>query len=123
MKSPWIAALRSVALTVPDLAQAERFYTDVWHLQVVAREAGALYFAGSGADHHLLALHEKAGLPTIRQVTLRARSAEALNAEAATACCCATRMAAAMKWFTATPGTRHSNRPRVTRRSAWHTRF
>jgi catechol-2,3-dioxygenase len=82
MKSPWIAALRSVALTVPDLAQAERFYTDVWHLQVVAREAGALYFAGSGADHHLLALHEKAGLPTIRQVTLRARSAEALNAVA-----------------------------------------
>jgi catechol-2,3-dioxygenase len=82
MKSPWIAALRSVALTVPDLAQAERFYTAVWHLQVVAREAGALYFAGSGADHHLLALHEKAGLPTIRQVTLRARSAEALNAVA-----------------------------------------
>ena len=80
MKSPWIGALRSVALTVPDLAQAERFYTETWRLQVAAREPGRLYLRGSGADHHLLALHEQSGMPQIRQLTLRARSAAALQA-------------------------------------------
>ena len=78
MKSPWIQALRSVALTVPDLAAAETFYTRVWQLEVADRAPGVLYLRGSGADHHLLALHEAAGHPRIRLVTLRARSAEAL---------------------------------------------
>lgn len=80
MKSPWIAALRSVALTVPDLAAAEDFYTRVWRLDVAARGDGALYLRGSGADHHLLALYASPGTPTIRHVTLRARSAAALTA-------------------------------------------
>lgn len=78
MKSPWIQALRSVALTVPDLAAAESFYTRVWQLDVAARGDGVLYLRGSGTDHHLLALHAQPGLPKIRQVTLRARSAAAL---------------------------------------------
>lgn len=85
MKSPWIQALRSVALTVPDLAAAETFYTQVWHLTVAARGAGVLYLRGSGADHHLLALQERPGTPQILKVTLRARSAEALAATAAAA--------------------------------------
>ena len=83
MKSPWIQALRSVALTVPDLAAAERFYTQVWRLDVAARDerdAGVLYLRGTGADHHLLALHAAPGQPQLRQVTLRARSADALAA-------------------------------------------
>lgn len=80
MKSPWIAALRSVALTVPDLAAAEAFYTQVWRLDIAARGDGVLYLRGSGSDHHLLALHAAPGTPTIRQVTLRARSAAALEA-------------------------------------------
>lgn len=83
MKSPWIEALRSVALTVPDLAAAEDFYTRTWRLVVAARGAGVLYLRGSGSDHHLLALHAAPGTPTIRQVTLRARHAQALEAVAA----------------------------------------
>ena len=83
MKSPWIAGLRSVALTVPDLAAAEAFYTRIWRLDVAARGDGALYLRGSGSDHHLLALHAAPGTPRIRQVTLRARSAQALDAIAA----------------------------------------
>jgi catechol-2,3-dioxygenase len=78
MNSPWIAALRSVSLDMPDLASAETFYTDVWRLEVSARRAGAIYLRGTGADHHLLALHASSGTPRIRHVTLRARSAEAL---------------------------------------------
>jgi len=79
MSSPWIAALRSVALNVPDLAQAEAFYTGTWRLRVVARTEDTLYLAGSGADHHLLALRQDGGPLAIRHVTLRARSAEALT--------------------------------------------
>ena len=72
-----VSGLRSVALTVPDLAAAETFYTEVWHLSVAARTANALYLRGTGADHHLLALHQADGPAAIRHVTLRARSREA----------------------------------------------
>ncbi len=82
MSSPWIESLRSVAFNVPDLAQAERFYTEVWHLEVAHRKEGALYLRGSGSDHHLLALYAGGEAPQIRQVTLRARSREALDAVA-----------------------------------------
>lgn len=77
MSSPWICALRSVALNLPDLAKAEAFYTDIWHLNVVARSDDALYLGGTGADHHLLSIHA-AETPSIRHISLRARSAEAL---------------------------------------------
>jgi catechol 2,3-dioxygenase len=80
MKSPWIEALRGVALTVPDLAAAAEFYTKTWRLDVDGQGDGAIYLRGSGRDHHLLALHAAPGTPTIRQVTLRARSADALDA-------------------------------------------
>lgn len=74
-----VAALRSVALNVPDLQEAEKFYTQIWHLSVAARTADALYLRGTGADHHLLALHQAPGAARIRNVTLRARSRAALD--------------------------------------------
>lgn len=74
-----VGALRSVALTVPDLALAEQFYTQTWHLDVAARTADALYLRGTGRDHHLLALHQAAGPARIRNVTLRARHRGALD--------------------------------------------
>ncbi|MFZ2390001.1 MAG: VOC family protein [Polaromonas sp.] len=80
MKSPWISALRSVALTVPDLAAARNFYTQVWKLDVADEAGGMLYLRGSGSDHHLLALREAQGTPQILKVTLRARADEALAA-------------------------------------------
>ena len=78
MSSRWIAALRSVALNLPDLAKAEQFYTDVWHLSVAARTGDAVYLRGTGSNHHLLSLHAGPQLPQIRHITLRARSAAAL---------------------------------------------
>jgi catechol-2,3-dioxygenase len=74
-----VAALRSVALNVPDLQAAEQFYTQIWHLSVAARTKDALYLRGTGADHHLLALHLADGPARIRNVTLRARSRAALD--------------------------------------------
>jgi catechol 2,3-dioxygenase len=76
--SSLISALRSVALTVPDLALAEDFFTRTWHLQVVARADNAIYFRGAGSDHHLLALHHAPGVAQILHITLRARSLNAL---------------------------------------------
>ncbi|SFM54121.1 VOC family protein [Variovorax sp. OV329] len=80
MSSPWIEGLRSVALFVPDLAKAEDFYTRTWNLEVAHRGDDALYLRGTGSDGYLLALHQGGELPQIRQVTLRARSREALDA-------------------------------------------
>ena len=77
--SSLISALRSVALTVPDLALAEDFFTRTWHLKVVARTDNALYFRGAGSDHHLLALHHAPGAARILHITLRARSLNALS--------------------------------------------
>ena len=83
MSSPWIQGLRSVALDVPDLARAEDFYTRTWQLEVAHRGGGVLYLRGTGSDAYLLALHQGSDVPQIRQVTLRARSREALDAIAA----------------------------------------
>jgi catechol 2,3-dioxygenase len=77
--SDHVSALRSVALNVPDLSLAEDFYTRVWHLTVVDRAEGAIYLRATGADHHVLALHEAEGPATLRNVTLRARSLAALD--------------------------------------------
>jgi catechol 2,3-dioxygenase len=52
--------LRSIAIGVTDLAAAEEFYASTWRLTVAARSADAVYLRGSGADHHILALHRSA---------------------------------------------------------------
>ena len=83
MTSPWIAALRSVDVEVPDLERAETFYIEVWQLEVAKRGLGVVYLRGAGADPYLLALHAGSGPPRIRHVSLRARSADALVAVAA----------------------------------------
>jgi len=77
--SSLVSGLRSVAFNVPDLAAAEHFYTSVWHLDIVARSVDAIYFRGTGADHHLLALHQAQGVAKIRCVTLRARDVTSLE--------------------------------------------
>src|ERR1700749_2260197 len=78
--SPWIEGLRSVALDVPDLARAEEFYTRHWQLEVAERSDNVLYLRGSGSDAYLFALHQGGASPQIREITLRARSREALQA-------------------------------------------
>ncbi len=76
-----ISWLRSVDLDVPDLAAAERFYTQAWGLTLAARDERARYFRGSGDDHHILALH--AGpRAAMRSITFRAETVEALHAVA-----------------------------------------
>lgn len=77
--SSLISALRSVSLQVSDLTLAEKFYTSVWHLDVVEKTDQAIYFRGTGTDHHLLSLHQAPGPARIRHITLRARQRSALD--------------------------------------------
>lgn len=79
MTSPYVAGLRSVALNVPNLKQAEEFYTTTWNLDVAGRTGRAIYLRGTGPAHHLLALHE-AERTEVRNVTFNARSPDALHA-------------------------------------------
>ncbi len=66
-----VTALRSVDLDVPDLAAAETFYTTVWGLAVAERRPNALYLHATGADHHVLVLHQ-AETAALRAITFRA---------------------------------------------------
>jgi catechol 2,3-dioxygenase len=54
-----LSGLRSVELGVRDLAAQADFYTRVWGLSVVARGESAVYLRGTGAAHHILALHRR----------------------------------------------------------------
>ena len=70
-------ALRSVDLVVPDLAAARRFYTDVWGLTEVSGPGPAIVLRATGADHHVLVLHE--GPPALHSITFRAPTQEAVQ--------------------------------------------
>jgi catechol 2,3-dioxygenase len=52
-----VTGLRGVDLGVPDVAAHARFYTEVWRLSVAAERDGSVYLRGTGAYHHILALH------------------------------------------------------------------
>jgi catechol 2,3-dioxygenase len=86
MSAALISTLRSVEMGLPDVAAAEKFYTETWHLAVAAREGDSVYLRGTGADCYLVALH-KTAKPELLSVTFRAPSAQALDglAEKATA--------------------------------------
>jgi catechol 2,3-dioxygenase len=52
--------------------RAERFYTSVWGLEVVAREQDSVYLRATGSDHHVVALHASAR-PELRARNLSRR--------------------------------------------------
>lgn len=79
MSAALITSLRSVEMGLPDVAAAEKFYTETWHLQVAARENGRVYLRGTGEDCYLVALHAREK-PALLSVTFRAASGEALDA-------------------------------------------
>lgn len=73
-----VESLRSVDFGLPDVAAAEAFFVDTWLLTVVAREQGVVYLRGTGADHHLLALHPSP-VAVLKSVTFRSPSGAALD--------------------------------------------
>jgi catechol 2,3-dioxygenase len=74
-----VTALRSVELSTPDLEGSVAFYTEVWGLEIAARQADKVFLAATGSDFHVLEL--KAGTEAaLRKVTFRVRSREDLSA-------------------------------------------
>lgn len=65
-----ITGLRSVDFDVPDLAAATAFYTDIWGLEVAARNDATVWLRGTGGDAYILALHA-ASVSAIRSMTFR----------------------------------------------------
>ena len=74
--------LRSVDLRVPDLEAARRFYTDVWGLAAVEGGGPAVVLRATGADHHVLVLHQ--GEAALQSITFRSPSREAVEQAADT---------------------------------------
>jgi catechol 2,3-dioxygenase len=74
-----ITGLRGVDLGVSDVAAQVRFYTEVWRLSVVAERNGSVYLRGSGAYHHILALHPRAE-PRLLCINLAAKDRAAVDA-------------------------------------------
>ena len=68
-----VSALRSVDLGTPDIDRSERFYVEVWGLEIVARHNGVTYLRADGYDHHVVALH-RSERPELRAVTFRITS-------------------------------------------------
>jgi catechol 2,3-dioxygenase-like lactoylglutathione lyase family enzyme len=59
MTTARVTGVRSVALAVPELPARVGFYSNVWHLAAVAERDKAVYLRGTGAYHHILALHAR----------------------------------------------------------------
>jgi catechol 2,3-dioxygenase-like lactoylglutathione lyase family enzyme len=56
--SAHISHVRGLALGAPKASQSVDFYRDAWGLRPVVTENGVAYFRGTGAEHHILALHD-----------------------------------------------------------------
>jgi len=54
-----ITRLRAVALGGPGLPGLAPFYRDIWGLMPAAAADGVVYLRGTGAEHHIVALHER----------------------------------------------------------------
>ncbi len=59
MPAGMVTGLRGVDLGVPDVAARARFFTEVWRLSIAAERNGSVYLRGTGAYHHVLALHPR----------------------------------------------------------------
>jgi catechol 2,3-dioxygenase len=79
MTTSLICGLRSVEIGVPDVAAAEKFYTDLWLLTVAARTASAVYLRGTGAAHHLLSI-TRSEQPEVLSVTFNSASRKDVDA-------------------------------------------
>lgn len=53
-----VTSLRSIELYTPHLDEAARFYEEHWGLELVERDAGAIYLRATGPEHHVLVLRQ-----------------------------------------------------------------
>ncbi len=68
MSQAKVRALRSIEIGMADPPASLRFFTDVWQLGHLGEAAGVHYLRGTGAFHHILALHRTPRLCVVRMV-------------------------------------------------------
>lgn len=51
-----VCAVRSVEIALPEMDAAREFYEERWGLEIVERDGPAVYFRGTGLEHHILVL-------------------------------------------------------------------
>ena len=78
MTEPRVVALHSAELGVTNLADATRFFTDVWGLEFTAEQNGVRFLRGTGPHHHIIALHERPKAELVR-INLLAEDKEAVD--------------------------------------------
>ncbi len=78
MAEPQVTSLRSIEYNVPDLAKTSRFYELCWGLKKVAEEDGTNYFRATGAEHHIVVLHE-GGKASVNRVNFSAQDSAAVD--------------------------------------------
>jgi catechol 2,3-dioxygenase len=74
-----ISGVRSVALSVPDLQTTCDFFTKTWGLELAETRDGVHYLKGTGSDAFLISLRQSNGPAKLIDVTLRARSLQAIE--------------------------------------------
>ncbi len=58
MSEPKVTGLRSIDYNVTDVANSARFYENCWGLAPVTQQGGVQYMRATGAEHHIVALHQ-----------------------------------------------------------------
>ncbi len=75
-----VRGVRSVEIEMSEPGRAAEFYSKTWNLTEVARSNGSIWFRGTGAYHHILAIHPATKGAAIRRLTYAAANKDIVQA-------------------------------------------
>ena len=75
-----VRGVRSVDIKMSQAERAAEFYGKIWNLAEIARENGSIWFRGTGAYHHILAIHPAKGPAAMRRLTYDAANQDIVKA-------------------------------------------
>lgn len=75
-----VRGVRSIEVEVNDPERAAAFFTQVWNLTQVDHRGGSYYFRGTGAYHHILAIHTARAGTAVRRIVFDVADRDALAA-------------------------------------------
>ena len=75
-----VRGVRSVEIEMSQPERAAEFYGKIWNLTEVERKDGSIWFRGTGAYHHILAIHPAKGPAAMRRLTFDAANRDIVHA-------------------------------------------
>jgi catechol 2,3-dioxygenase len=75
-----VRGVRSVEIEMADPERAAEFYSRIWNLKEVGRHDGSIYFRGTGAYHHILAIHPARNGYALRRLVFNAANRDIVQA-------------------------------------------